>query len=294
MSTKFLVLDVSRYQGNINWKEVAEAGLKGVILRAGYRGYGSAGTLVVDQKFQEYVENCIKYNIPYGVYVFSQAITVKESQEEANLALSLVRKQSVQPLFPIYIDSEYGNTIHTGRADRLTKATRTTIVKAFCETIEEAGYYAGVYASTSWFNNQLADTNLSSYTHWVAHYANACGYKGNHDMWQYTSSHKFPGISGRVDANWCYKDFPNIIKKVGLNGYKVETPVKLSTVSTSRAVSEHATEKFKSLAKELDINLEITEDKRYYIKTEPITAGDVKHFTDLAKALIEEVNVKEV
>lgn len=293
MATKFLVLDVSKHQGKIDWKKLAESGLKGVILRAGYRGYGSAGTLKVDEKFNEYIAEVIKYKIPYGVYVFSQAITTAEAVEEANLALDLVKKQSVQPLFPIYIDSEYGNVLHTGRADKLTKATRTAVVTAFCDAIETSGYWAGIYASTYWFNNQLFDANLKDYTHWVAHYSNSCGYKGNYDMWQYTSSHSIEGISGRVDANWCYKDFPTIIKRVGLNWYKPDDPVKLSTVSTNRAVSEHALDKFRTLADELDIKLDIIEEKKYYITTEPITPGDVKHFTELAKGLIEEVTVKE-
>ena len=294
MATKFLVLDVSKHQGNINWKKVAESGVKGVILRACYRGYGSAGTLKIDEKFNEYIAEVIKYGIPYGVYVFSQAITNAESVEEANLALDLVKKQSVQPLFPIFIDSEYGNVLHTGRADKLTKAARTSIIEAFCETVESAGYWVGIYASTSWFNNQLFDSNLKDYTHWVAHYASACGYKGNYDMWQYTSSHTHTGISGRVDANWCYKDFPTIVKKAGLNGYKNESSVPLKSVSTNRAVSEHAKDKFKALAEELSINLDIVEETKYYITTEGMTDGDVKQFQSLAKALIEEVTVEEV
>lgn len=294
MATKFLVLDVSKHQGTIDWKKIANSEVKGVILRAAYRGYGTAGTLKVDEKFNEYIVEVIKYGIPYGVYVFSQAVNATEAIEEADIALNLVKKQSVQPLFPIFIDTEYGNALHTGRADKLPKATRTTVVRNFCKRVEDAGYYAGIYASTSWFANQLFDSNLKEFTHWVAHYANKCGYTGNHDMWQYTSSYKIDGIKRTVDANWCYKDFPSIIKKVGLNGYKVDQPVTLSTVSTSKAVSEHTADKFKALARELDINLEIVEEKKYFITTEPMTPGDVKQFTELAKGLYEEVNVEVV
>lgn len=293
MATKYLVLDVSKYQGNIDWKTLAATGLKGVIIRCAYRGYGKAGTLVVDPKFNEYVAGAIKYGIPYGVYFFSQAITKDEAVEEAKMALELVKKQSVQPLYPIYIDTEWGNVLHTGRADKLTKYNRTQIVKQFCSTVEKAGYYAGIYASTSWYANQLEDQLLTDYTHWVAHYATKCGYKGNHDMWQYTSSYSVKGISRPVDANWCYKDFPSIIQKVGLNGYK-GMGYKLHTVETVRAVSEYALDKFKKLAAELDINLTVTEEVKYFVRTEPITEGDVNQFKALAGSFYEDVNIEEV
>lgn len=293
MSFKKLVIDISKYQGMINFKKMKESGkVFGVIIRCGYRGYGN-GQIVTDPYFFQNVQGCIDNGIPYGIYFFSQATTVSEAIQEAEHCLKLVKQQSVQPLFPIYIDSEYSSTKRTGRADNLSPATRTAVVRNFCKRVEQDGYFAGIYASTSWFNDQLHDNNLAEFSHWVAHYSNVCGYKGSHHMWQYSSGGSVPGVTARTDMNWCYIDFPKVIKENNLNGYTFEYVPKF-TVETDRAVSEHAYDKFKNLANVLNINLEVTEEKRYYVKTEPITQGDVKEFQNLAKGLIEEVTTKEV
>lgn len=293
MSFKKLVIDISKYQGMIDFKKMKESGkVFGVIIRCGYRGYLN-GKIVADPYFFQNVQGCIDNNIPYGVYFFSQAVTNAEAIQEAEYCLKLVKQQSVQPLFPIYIDTEFSTSKKTGRADKLTKANRTDIVKNFCERIEQDKYFAGVYGSTSWFKDQLNDNELLNYSHWVAHYGEKCGYSKLHHIWQYSSGGSVPGVIARTDMNWCYIDFPKVIKEGKLNGYTSEKVPKF-TVETNRAVSEHAYDKFRSLANTLKIDLEVTEEKRYYIKTEPITTGDVKEFQNLAKGLIEEVTTKEV
>lgn len=293
MSFNKTVIDISKYQGVIDFKKMKEAGnIFGVIIRCGYRGYGN-GQIVADPYFQRNVDGCIENNIPYGIYFFSQAVNVSEAIAEADYCLNAVKKQKVQPLFPIYIDTEWSNTKHNGRADKITDATRTAVVRNFCKRVEDNGYFAGIYASTSWFRDQLFDSNLKEFSHWVAHYSNKCGYTDSHHIWQYSSGGSVAGVPGRVDMNHCYIDFPNVIKSAGLNGYKKEEII-LHTLETTRAVSEYALGKFQSLANVLGIDLEVTTESRHYIKTEPLTDGDIKQFENLAKGLIEEVAIKEV
>lgn len=222
MATKWLVIDVSKYQEDIDFIKVKNAGVKGVIIRQGYRGYGSAGNIVTDPYFEKNVKGCVNAGLPFGLYFFSQAINSAEAIEEANYCIDAIEKLGYKPEFPIYIDTELANN-GNGRADNLSKLVRTNVVKAFCERVEARGYFAGIYASTSWFNTKLNDAELSAYSHWVAHYAWRCGYTKDYAMWQYSSTARIKGILGNVDVNYCYVDFPSLIKKLGLNGHKIKT-----------------------------------------------------------------------
>lgn len=192
-------IDVSKWNGTIDWNAVANAGIDFAIIRVGYRGY-TAGTLVEDPYFKQNIEGATKAGIKVGLYFFTQAITEAEAVEEASMAISLVSGYQLQ--LPIYFDTE--KVEGDGRANNMDVSKRTAITKAFCETIRNAGYLPGVYASTSWYNNQLKASELADYDIWVAHYANVCGYKGRYHMWQYTSSGSVPGIKGRVDLNVRY------------------------------------------------------------------------------------------
>lgn len=215
---KIKVIDVSKYQGSIDWSKVKKAGVKGAILRVGYRGYGSAGNIAADPTFAANIKGATAAGIPVGVYFFSQAVNAAEARAEAAYTLAAVKGYKLG--YPVYIDTEYANSTKTGRADKLTKAQRTAVVKAFCEEVEAAGYFAGIYASTSWFNSMLIDSELDAYTHWVAHYGVLKPtYKGTYAMWQHSSTGKVNGITGNVDMNWAYVDFPAAMEKHGLNGY---------------------------------------------------------------------------
>lgn len=197
-------IDVSKWNGTIDWNAVANAGIDFAIIRVGYRGY-SAGTLVEDPYFKQNIAGATKAGIKVGIYFFTQAITEAEAVEEASMAISLVSGYQLQ--LPIYFDTE--DVDGNGRADKMSVAKRTAITKAFCETVKNAGYMPGVYASTSWYNNQLNAAELTNYDIWVAHYANVCGFKGRYHMWQYTSSGSVPGIKGRVDVNIRYVGVEN-------------------------------------------------------------------------------------
>lgn len=194
-------IDVSKYQSSIDWKQVKNAGVDFVMVRCGYRGYGS-GVLVEDPMFRSHVAGAKAAGLKVGLYFFSQAITEAEAVEEASMAVSLARSVGGITL-PIAIDSEYAAG-GAGRADGLNKADRTTITKAFCNTIANSGYTPMVYASKSWFSTHLNVSALGSYRIWVAHYAAQCGYTGRYDIWQYTDKGTVAGVKGKVDMNISY------------------------------------------------------------------------------------------
>jgi GH25 family lysozyme M1 (1,4-beta-N-acetylmuramidase) len=191
-------IDVSKYQGNIDWGAVASSGISFAIIRAGYRG-ASTGALIEDPYFKKNIAGATKAGIKVGVYFFTQAISEAEAIEEASMVLSLVSGYKVT--YPIFIDSENASG---GRANGLDSGTRTAVVKAFCQTIANGGYKAGVYASKSWFGSKLNASALSNYCIWVAQYNTSCTYSGKYNLWQYTSQGTVSGISGNVDMNISY------------------------------------------------------------------------------------------
>lgn len=195
-------IDVSKWQANIDWKAVAGAGIDFAIIRVGYRGY-TGGTLVEDEYFRKNIAGATKAEIKVGVYFFSQAITEAEAVEEASAAIAAVKGYHLD--YPIFIDTEWSGGYPNGRADKLSKAQRTKVVKAFCKTVQNSGYKAGVYASKSWYKDNLYADELNEYFIWVAQYNTECNYTGKYDMWQYTSQGSVPGIKGNVDMNVCYK-----------------------------------------------------------------------------------------
>ena len=190
-------IDVSKYQTGINWTKVKNAGINFVMIRCGYRGYGS-GVLVEDPMYRSHISGAKAAGLRVGVYFFSQAINEAEAVEEASMAVSLAKKYGIN--MPIAIDSEYANG-GKGRADKLSKSERTAVTKAFCDTVKSAGYTPMVYASKSWFSDHLNVSQLSGYRIWVAHYAEKCGYKGTYHIWQNTDKGKVDGVPGYVDMN---------------------------------------------------------------------------------------------
>lgn len=192
-----LGIDVSKWNKEIDWAAVKASGVEFVIIRCGYRG-SKTGVLVEDPYFRKNIEGAKAVGLDVGVYFFTQAITQSEAVEEASMVLSLIK--DYEPDYPIFIDTEGSG----GRADSLDAATRTEICRAFCETVEQAGYESGVYASRNWYYNQVDDDALSQYTIWVAEYREEPLYTGRYDIWQYTSSGSVDGIEGRVDLNLSY------------------------------------------------------------------------------------------
>jgi len=202
-------IDVSYYQGDIDWTKVKKAGIEFAIIRIGYRGYGSAGTLVPDSYAKENLQEASAAGIPVGIYMFSQATTVAEAKEEANYAIKLLESYGVDIDLPIVMDFEYASDSNgsTGRLynANLSKAAATKICNAFCAVVENNGYDAMVYANKSMLTNSLNASSISSsYDIWLAHYTSSTDYSGDYSYWQYSSSGSVNGISGNVDMNYRY------------------------------------------------------------------------------------------
>lgn len=192
-------IDVSKWNKEIDWEAAKAAGVEFAIIRCGYRG-SSTGALVEDPYFYQNIEGARKAGVQIGLYFFTQAVSAVEAVEEASMALCLCGGRPLD--YPIFIDTEGAGG--NGRADGLDMATRTQVCEAFCETIESAGYRAGVYGSRNWFRSRLDMTQLDSNVIWLAEYREYPEYEGKYQMWQYTSDGSIDGIEGRVDFNISY------------------------------------------------------------------------------------------
>ena len=195
-----LGIDVSTWNGNIDWNKVKNSGVSYVIIRTGYRG-STQGALVEDNKFRQNIKGATNAGLKVGVYFFTQAINEVEAVEEASMVLSQIKGYKLA--YPVFIDVESSG----GRADGLSTSDRTKIVNAFCQTIQNNGYRAGIYANKTWFTNKLNTSALSGYKIWLAQYNSSVTYKGRYDMWQYSDKGKINGISGNVDMNLSYLSY---------------------------------------------------------------------------------------
>ena len=204
-SSARLGIDVSRWNEDINWEKVKEVGIEYAIIRAGYRG-SATGALVEDKYFRQNIEGALKAGVPVGLYFFTQAVTEVEAVEEASMVLALCKEYDIT--YPIFIDTEKAG--ENGRANELDKKTRTAVCQAFCETIRNGGYKAGIYASKNWYENKLNMDILPDDIYiWLAQYGDEVTYGGKYHMWQYTSSGRVLGIEGRVDLNLSFLEPEN-------------------------------------------------------------------------------------
>ena len=188
---KKILIDVSEHQGVIDWEKVMPH-IDGAILRCGYGGdYEDQD----DEQFRRNADECTRLGIPFGVYLYSYAKSVQAAQYEADHVLRLVKGYSLS--YPVYLDLEQPGT-EFGAIER---------ANVFGDIIEAAGYWCGIYANLNWWENHLR--GLDRFTKWVAQYYKQCEYSGSAlDIWQYTDAGIIDGISGNVDMNECYRDFP--------------------------------------------------------------------------------------
>lgn len=198
-------IDVSAWQGKIDWKTVADYGMGFAILRITEAGN------VVDSQFENNLAGCNKYNIPVGVYKYSYAMTIAEIQREARKVVSTLNGRRIQ--FPVFLDLEYNNQRSLG-SESIHK-----MADAFREIVEAAGYKFAIYCNVDWYENVIC-SHLKKYDFWIARYpANDDGWLQERlrpDFgvgWQYSSKAKIPGISGTVDRNVFYKDYSEEIEK---------------------------------------------------------------------------------
>lgn len=216
-------MDVSEFQGAIHFKNAKKAGMDFAIARA---GYGSAIKYPeqYDAKFKDYYTNAKNAGMPIGAYWYTYAKDVDAAKVEADSFLAALKGKTFE--MPVFIDVEDASL-------PTNKATLTEIVRTFCQRVEDAGYYIGIYASLSWLENRLDMSKLKDFDVWVAQWNSTCDYSGNYGMWQYTSDGSVNGINGRVDMNYAFLDYASVIKDAGLNGYS-----KSSDTSTEAEVQK--------------------------------------------------------
>lgn len=192
------LIDVSEWNGKIDWKKVKESGINYAILRIGGR-YGKSGFLYSDDRFLENIKACNELNIKVGVYFFTQAIYLEEAEDEAEWTLEQVKDYKID--LPIYIDSEY---LEDGRHNDLDAEERTYIIEAFCKRIKAGGYKPGLYASLNWLQTEIDYSYLKNISLWIAQYNYECECPYPYDIWQYTSSGDVDGVKGDCDKNLIY------------------------------------------------------------------------------------------
>lgn len=194
-------IDVSVYQGEIDWAQVKHSGVEFVMIRLGYRGY-STGAIVEDENFRTNLEGAAAAGLDVGVYFFSQAISVEEALEEAEFVLNAL--DGAELTMPVVYDWEYiKEEARTGNMDR---RTLTDCSLAFLETIEKAGYWPMLYFNTAQQRNLLYLQELNQYDFWLALYSDRMTYPYKIKMWQYTCTGTVPGIEGNCDINIFFPD----------------------------------------------------------------------------------------
>ena len=194
-----LGIDVSVYQGEIDWQKVADAGIDFAIIRVGYRGYGSEGKMMPDKYFTQNIEGALAAGLDVGVYYFSQAITVEEAQEEAAYVIEQVKDYNLT--YPVVFDWERQNYAGSRTQKVPSVSTMCKMANAFCADITAAAYKAMVYFNPSEGYSQYDLSKLMDYSFWLAQYNSRPTFYYDFDMWQYTSSGRVSGISGNVDMN---------------------------------------------------------------------------------------------
>ncbi len=195
-------IDVSKHNGSIDWNAVKNSGVSYVIIRCGYRG-SSTGALIEDPMFRTNIQGASKAGLKVGIYFFTQAVNEVEAVEEASMVLNLIKGYTIS--YPVFLDVESSNG---GRGDKIDASTRTAVCKAFCQTVQNSGYKAGIYANREWLNKFIDAPGLSAYKIWLAQYAAAPSYnRTKYDMWQYSSKGSVAGISGNVDMNISYMGY---------------------------------------------------------------------------------------
>lgn len=198
-------IDVSAHQGNINWDAVKASGIDFAIIRISY------GQNSVDSKAIRNIEECIRVGMPFGVYTYSYALNINNAINEANLVIKTLAPYKDKVRFPVIIDMEDADG-YKRKYGMPSNDVLVSICEKECLMFEEAGYYAAIYASKSWFDTKLNSSRLNRFDKWIAWWNKGASFDKNiYGLWQYTSTGSVNGISGNVDMNEAYKDYPSII-----------------------------------------------------------------------------------
>ena len=190
-------IDVSKWNGRIDWKKVKKAGIDFCIIRTGY-------SKTVDYKFKYNIEEAIENGLQIGVYHFSYATTNAKAKEEAEFCLKLIKPYKKYITLGVWFDYEYDSVSYSRRYGVYpTKKSVTSLAKTFCSTVEKNGYSTGIYTNLDFSSNYFTKEVLNKYPTWIAVWGKM-NYHGKYVMWQYTDSGKVDGINGKVDMNIFY------------------------------------------------------------------------------------------
>ena len=217
-----LGIDISVWQNGFDFDKAKEEGVEFVILRGAY-------STSEDKCFDDFYKQCMEKGLPVGAYHYSMSKTVKEAENEAKLMISILKGKQLE--YPVYLDVEDKTQAKLG------KDLLTSIIKTYCDALEQAGYYVGIYSTYAFLNSYTYIDKLDPYDKWIAQWSKKCTCKIDYGMWQFGGetnmirSNKIAGVT--CDQDYCYKDYPSIIKSAGLNGFKrpqdadaVPTPVR--------------------------------------------------------------------
>ncbi len=245
-------IDISSHNGEVDMEKVKKSGIEFVIIRLGY----GKNQNQIDKRFMENYNNAIKVNIPVGIYLYSYALGCADAKKEAELVINFIKNFKIE--YPIFLDMEDTDNYKSKR--NVGNDTLVDICETFCNAIEDAGYYAGIYANLDWFNNKLNDERLDRFDKWVAHWSDNCNYEKDFGMWQFTAKGTVDGVKGNVDLNYAFKDYKNIIRNARLNN--------LNIMKNEHIVKEG--ENLSTIAKKYNVSWEnIYEDNKQIIGDNP-------------------------
>lgn len=201
--TSFVGTDISKYQDYVDFVKLKKAGVDFVMLRVGARGYGS-GQLVLDEYFTDNIKRATDAGLEVGVYFFSQAVNEAEAVEEANMVLTNIKDYKIT--YPVAFDMEYIAN-DTSRIDNLSKTEKTTITKAFLDTVKNAGYIPMIYGNKEWLIKHVDMSKLTAYDVWLSQQQDIPDYPYKFSMWQYSNSGTLDGIAGYANLNISFIDY---------------------------------------------------------------------------------------
>lgn len=211
-------IDVSAYNGTIDWKKAADSGVRFAMIRAGYGG----SLLQKDEQADANLKGAIDAGIDVGAYWFSYALSEEEAREEARLLIEVVKAYRLT--YPLCFDFEEASAEYAKeKGVTIDRQTVTAFARAFCDELRKNGWYPANYANKDYLTHYYDQSALADIDLWYAHYANELD-RTDVDLWQYTDAGDVPGISGHVDMDYALKDFPKIIRENGYNGFTKPKP----------------------------------------------------------------------
>lgn len=205
--SNLLGIDVSEHNGTIDWAVMKKGGIQFAIIRSSY------GHFVEDKQFRRNVTECERVGMPYGLYHYSYVATEEQMKAEATGFIGLCK--SCKPSYPCYIDMEDADGWK--KAQGVSATMDQHVCDYTCKQLEANNFYAGIYANLYWWQTMLNTSSLDRFDKWVAQWASENTYNKPYQIWQFTSDGHVEGHSGRLDMNYCYVDYPKIIKEAGLN-----------------------------------------------------------------------------